>query len=89
MFKVSRNGRDLVVISKKYVDELRNLPEEKLSSIQALIAVRDSPDLRNTLTYYFEHHMLPCLRKHKHNKSQRYIVTKHISILISYSHGKF
>jgi len=39
---VSRNDRDLVIISNKYVDELRNLPEEKLSSIEALITVRHS-----------------------------------------------
>ncbi|KAF2128092.1 putative cytochrome P450, partial [Dothidotthia symphoricarpi CBS 119687] len=38
IFKVSRNDRDLVVISNKYVDELRNLPADKLSSIEALIA---------------------------------------------------
>lgn len=59
MFKVSRNDRDLVVISNKYVDELRNLPEEKLSSIQALITVCGSPNLHNAVIYSFERYMLP------------------------------
>ncbi|KAG4429038.1 hypothetical protein IFR05_015481 [Cadophora sp. M221] len=36
-FKVSRNDKDILVISNKYLDELRNLPEEKLNSMQALI----------------------------------------------------
>lgn len=42
MFKVSRNDRDLLVVANKYIDELRNLPNEKLSSIQALIVVRST-----------------------------------------------
>lgn len=38
MYKVN----DMLVISGKYVDELRGVDEEKLSSIKANIAVRDS-----------------------------------------------
>ncbi|EGD92135.2 hypothetical protein H112_00209 [Trichophyton rubrum D6] len=37
MFKISRNDADILVISNKYVDELRNLPEEELSGIEAHI----------------------------------------------------
>lgn len=37
MFKLS--GGDIVVLPQKYVDELRNLPDEILSSIQANIDV--------------------------------------------------
>ncbi|KAF7513028.1 hypothetical protein GJ744_011294 [Endocarpon pusillum] len=37
MYRVCRNDKDLLVISNKYVDELRNLPRDKLSSIQALV----------------------------------------------------
>ena len=39
-YRLARNDRDILVISNKYVDELRGLPQDKLSSIQALIAVR-------------------------------------------------
>ncbi|KAF4628186.1 hypothetical protein G7Y89_g9967 [Cudoniella acicularis] len=37
-YRLARNDRNVVVIPNKYVDELRNLPDEQLSSIQALIA---------------------------------------------------
>jgi ent-kaurene oxidase len=37
MFKVLRNDGDILVISNKHVDELRNLPEGKISAIQAHI----------------------------------------------------
>ncbi|KAM5449476.1 putative ent-kaurene monooxygenase [Microsporum audouinii] len=37
MFKIRRNDADILVISPKYVDELRNLPEEKLSGMAAHI----------------------------------------------------
>jgi hypothetical protein len=37
MFKLS--GQDILVIPNKYVDELRNIPDNKLSSIQANIDV--------------------------------------------------
>lgn len=37
MFKLS--GHDILVIPNKYVDELRNLPDHRLSSIQANIDV--------------------------------------------------
>jgi hypothetical protein len=37
MFKLS--GQDILVIPNKYVDELRNMPDNKLSSIQANIDV--------------------------------------------------
>ena len=33
MFKLS--GHDMVILPTKYVDELRNVPEEELSSIKA------------------------------------------------------
>jgi hypothetical protein len=33
------SGNDILVIPNKYVDELRNMPDEKLSSIQANIEV--------------------------------------------------
>jgi len=39
MFKISRNDADILVISNKYVDELRSLPDEKLSAIRAHIKV--------------------------------------------------
>lgn len=37
MFKVS--GHDILVLPRKYVDELRNLPDSVISSIQANIDV--------------------------------------------------
>lgn len=37
MFKLS--GQDILVIPNKYVNELRNMPDHKLSSIQANIDV--------------------------------------------------
>lgn len=40
MYKISRLDGDLVVLSRKYVDELQNLPSERLSSIKGLIKVR-------------------------------------------------
>jgi hypothetical protein len=40
MFKLS--GQDILVIPNKYVDELRNMPDHKLSSIQANIDVGSS-----------------------------------------------
>ena len=39
MFWIRRNDTDLLVISTKYVDELRGLPESKASPIQAHIRV--------------------------------------------------
>lgn len=39
MFKVRRSDKDVLVISNKYVDELRNLPQEKLSLTEALYEV--------------------------------------------------
>lgn len=39
MFKVLRNDADILVISNKYVDELRALPDEKASAIGAHIKV--------------------------------------------------
>ena len=35
MFWIRRNDRDILVISNKFVDELRNIPEEKLSGTEA------------------------------------------------------
>ncbi|KAI9847160.1 MAG: hypothetical protein M1837_003022 [Sclerophora amabilis] len=37
MFKVVRNDSDILVISNKYVDELRSLPDAKISAIRAHI----------------------------------------------------
>ena len=42
LFKLS--GHDILVIPNKYVNELRNLPDHRLSSIQANIDVRLIPD---------------------------------------------
>ena len=42
MFWIRRNDTDLLVISTKYVDELRGLPESKISPIQAHIRVGES-----------------------------------------------
>ena len=39
MFKVRRNDADILVISNKYVDELRALPDAKASAIHAHIKV--------------------------------------------------
>lgn len=39
-FQLARNDRDILTISNKYVEELRSLPNTKLSAIQALISVR-------------------------------------------------
>ena len=39
MFWIRRNDTDLLVISNKYVDELRTLPESKSSPIQGHIRV--------------------------------------------------
>ncbi|EYE91684.1 cytochrome P450 [Aspergillus ruber CBS 135680] len=37
MYKVLRNDRDILVLSNKYAEELRNLPSERLNSIKALV----------------------------------------------------
>ncbi|KAI3343377.1 P450 monooxygenase [Ustulina deusta] len=37
MFKLSRTDRDILVLPNKYIDELRNLPGERLSSIVTLV----------------------------------------------------
>ncbi len=42
MFKVRRSDKDVLVISNKYVDELRNLSQEKLSLSRALYEVCSS-----------------------------------------------
>lgn len=39
MFKISRNDDDILIISNKYVEELRTLPDEKISAIGAHIKV--------------------------------------------------
>jgi hypothetical protein len=39
MFKLLRNDTDILVISHKYVDELRSVPESKLSSTYAIFRV--------------------------------------------------
>ncbi|KAI1762805.1 hypothetical protein GGR53DRAFT_532148 [Hypoxylon sp. FL1150] len=38
MFKVRRNDADILIISNKYVDELRNLPATQISAIRAHLA---------------------------------------------------
>ncbi|KAL9616947.1 MAG: hypothetical protein Q9160_008217 [Pyrenula sp. 1 TL-2023] len=40
-FKLSRTDRDILVIPNKYVEELRNLPGERLSSMVTLVRVSD------------------------------------------------
>ena len=39
MFKIRRNDADILVISNKYVDELRALPDTKASAIHAHVKV--------------------------------------------------
>lgn len=39
-FQLARNDRDILVLSNKYVEELRGLSNTTLNSTQALIAVR-------------------------------------------------
>jgi cytochrome P450 monooxygenase len=40
MYKISRLDGNVVVLSRKYVDELQNIPSERLSLIKGLIKVR-------------------------------------------------
>lgn len=40
MFKIVRNDSEILVIGNKYIDELRSLPDAKLSAIGAHIKVR-------------------------------------------------
>lgn len=39
LFRLARNDGDVLVIPYKYSEELRNLPEEKLSATKALLVV--------------------------------------------------
>lgn len=39
MFKVLRSDADVLFISNKYLDELRALPDEKLSAMASLVDV--------------------------------------------------
>ena len=39
MFKILRNDADILVISNKYVEELRAIPDERISAIGAHIKV--------------------------------------------------
>jgi hypothetical protein len=39
MFRLRRNDTDILVISNKYVDELRHFPDSKISAIEAHIKV--------------------------------------------------
>jgi hypothetical protein len=41
--KMIKIDKDLLVISNKFINELRNLPEGQLSSIQALVEASRSP----------------------------------------------
>lgn len=43
MFQIRRNDTDILVISKKYVDELRALPDERLSAVEAHMKVSYVP----------------------------------------------
>ena len=43
MFKLRRMDSDVLIISNKYVDELRQLPETVISPIHAHIKVRRTP----------------------------------------------
>lgn len=38
MFKVRRNDADILVVSNKYVDELRNMPDRQISATKAHVA---------------------------------------------------
>lgn len=44
-FQLARNDRNLLVLSNNYVEELKSLPNTKLSAIQGLISVC-VPDVR-------------------------------------------
>ena len=59
MFKVRRSDKDVLVISNKYVDELRNLPQEKLSLTEALYEVCSA---NNPYTYLETNHRLMLIR---------------------------
>ena len=39
-FRFVRNDADIIVISNKYIDEIRSLPESVISPIQAHVDVR-------------------------------------------------
>ena len=39
MFKLLRNDTDIVMISNKYVEELRALPDERISATAAVVKV--------------------------------------------------
>lgn len=43
MFKLSRTDRDILVLPNKYIDELRNLPGDRLSSMITLVRVSAHP----------------------------------------------
>lgn len=43
MFKLSRTDRDILVLPNKYIDELRNLPGDRLSSMITLVRVSTHP----------------------------------------------
>lgn len=45
-FQLARNDRDILIVSNKYTEELRGLPNTKLSAIQALISVCAPADHR-------------------------------------------
>lgn len=47
MFKLS--GQDILVLPRKYVEELRQMPEELVSSIQANIDVSGIPSTATSI----------------------------------------
>lgn len=57
MFKVSRNDDDILVISNKFVEELRTQQDDRISAIGAHIKVSIAPGmlvLKHLLTIHVE-----------------------------------
>ncbi len=55
MFQIRRNDADILIIPNKYIDELRALPNEKVSAIEAHIKVEMVEPL--TVPPYPQEHM--------------------------------
>ncbi|KAL8713324.1 MAG: hypothetical protein Q9220_002523 [cf. Caloplaca sp. 1 TL-2023] len=71
MFLVRRNDRDILIMSNKYVDELRAIPEEKLSGMEA--------DVENLRGPYY----LPTiLRSNLHTRSLNQQMSPHLQAYV-------
>ncbi|KAL8941933.1 MAG: hypothetical protein Q9216_001961 [Gyalolechia sp. 2 TL-2023] len=71
MFVIRRNDRDILVTSNKYVDELRTIPEEKLSGVEA--------DVQNLRGPYY----LPTiLRSNLHTRSLNQQMSPHLQAYV-------